>query len=238
MAETAESLASLFKLGKTPPPQPPRFAKVTAVSGDTATVTLGVASADTVRCCDCTVGDVVLLETMPSGQLAAVAVKGYNGGSGGVQSVTVGTVSGATFANSGTASNVVLDLAVPTYSTLTCTENSGGYTWSQVFDFTGDNRYGWREEKWSDGRLSVWVWDYWTLNATPRSCSYTWPAGATPFTSTPTWSFSAYCTTTNDLSCHMHAMTTNTSATVYAYRSGGSNTSKAAIAIRFDGHWQ
>lgn len=81
--ETNESIIELFGLGDAKPDQPPRFAKVTAVSGDTATVTVGASNVDAVRCCDCAANDVVLLETLPSGQLAAVGVKGYNGGGGG-----------------------------------------------------------------------------------------------------------------------------------------------------------
>lgn len=81
--ETNESIIELFGLGDAKPDQPPRFAKVTAVSGDTATVTVGASNVDAVRCCDCAADDVVLLETLPSGQLAAVGVKGYNGGGGG-----------------------------------------------------------------------------------------------------------------------------------------------------------
>lgn len=136
MAETVANLASLLKLGANLPLQPPRFAKVTAVSGDTVTVSLGSGTADAVRCCACAVDDVVLLETMPSGTLAAVATKGASGG-GGVQSVTVGTVSGATFANSGTAENVVLDLSVP------------GYTLG-----TEGN---WTYRKWDDGTAECWA---------------------------------------------------------------------------------
>lgn len=102
MAENLESIAGLFGFGEKKPDQPPRFAKVTAISGDTVTVTVGASNVDAVRCCDCAVDDVVLLETMPSGQLAAVAVKGYNGGGGG-GTYTAGTgltLSGTTFNHS------------------------------------------------------------------------------------------------------------------------------------------
>lgn len=76
MADTIAELASLLKLGPDAPLQPPRFAKVVSVAGDAVTVTLGASAVEAVRCCLTKVGDVVLLETMPSGQLAAVAVKG------------------------------------------------------------------------------------------------------------------------------------------------------------------
>ena len=100
--ETNESIIELFHLGDAKPDQPPRFAKVTAISGDTVTVTLGASNVDAVRCCDCVADDVVLLETLPSGQLAAVGVKGYNGGGGG-GSYSAGTgltLNGSTFDHS------------------------------------------------------------------------------------------------------------------------------------------
>lgn len=81
MADTIAELASLLKLGPDAPLQPPRFAKVVSVAGDAVTVTLGGSNADAVRCCACSADDVVLLETMPSGQLAAVATKGASGSS-------------------------------------------------------------------------------------------------------------------------------------------------------------
>lgn len=83
MAETVAEIAGLLKLGPDAPLQPPRFAKVVSVVGDTVTVTLGGSNVDAVRCCACAADDVVLLETMPSGQLAAVATKGASGGGGG-----------------------------------------------------------------------------------------------------------------------------------------------------------
>lgn len=150
MAETVANLASLLKLGANLPLQPPRFAKVTAVSGDTVTVSLGSGTADAVRCCACAVDDVVLLETMPSGTLAAVATKGAQGGGGGVESVTIGIVNGATFTNSGTASNVVLDLSVNAPYTL---ETSGIWTVKKWADGTA--------ECWGDITSTVASWSGW-----------------------------------------------------------------------------
>lgn len=79
MAETVESLAELLHLGPQKALQPPRFAKCTAVSGDTCTVTIGGSSAEAVRCCLCAAGDVVLLETLPNGTLAAVTRRTASG---------------------------------------------------------------------------------------------------------------------------------------------------------------
>lgn len=79
MAETIAEIAGLLKLGPDAPLQPPRFAKVVSVADDTVTVTLGASAVEAVRCCHCVAGDIVLLETMPSGQLAAVATRSANG---------------------------------------------------------------------------------------------------------------------------------------------------------------
>lgn len=80
MADTIAEIAGLLKLGPDAPLQPPRFAKVVSVAGDTVTVTLGGSNVEAVRCCACAAGDVVLVETLPSGQLAAVGTKGQQAG--------------------------------------------------------------------------------------------------------------------------------------------------------------
>ena len=92
--ETLESIAKLFGFGEDKPLQPPRFAKVTAVSGDTVTVQLGTQTVAAVRCCVCSVGDVVLLETLPSGQLAAIGTRGDTGGAGTYLPLAGGTLTG------------------------------------------------------------------------------------------------------------------------------------------------
>lgn len=76
MQPTLEDIAQAFGLEPDAPLQPPRFAKVTAVADDTVTVTLGTQTVEAVRCCVCSAGDVVLLETLPSGRLAAVGTRG------------------------------------------------------------------------------------------------------------------------------------------------------------------
>ena len=87
MQPTLEDIAQAFGLEPDAPLQPPRFAKVTAVADATVTVTLGTQTVEAVRCCVCSAGDVVLLETLPSGRLAAVGTRGatsttYTAGTG------------------------------------------------------------------------------------------------------------------------------------------------------------
>lgn len=72
----SDELIELFNLGNKASLQPPRFAKVTASDASTVTVTLGGEDVEAVRCCICAAGDVVLLETLPSGRLAAVGTRG------------------------------------------------------------------------------------------------------------------------------------------------------------------
>lgn len=98
MAETLESIAGLFGFGDKQPNQPARFAEVSTVSGDTVAVTVGASTVDAVRCCACSAGDVVLLETLPNGTLAAVAVKGYQGGGGSIETVTTYYAAGSSTA--------------------------------------------------------------------------------------------------------------------------------------------
>lgn len=143
--DTLGSIAGLFGFDKDRPLLPPRFAKVVTVGADTVGVTVGESTVEAVRCCACAVDDVVLVETMPNGTLAAVATRGASGGSSGVQSVTIGTVSGATFANSGTADNVVLDLDVdaPEYGA------SGIWAW----------------HKWPDGTAQCWGYTTWSITS-------------------------------------------------------------------------
>ena len=229
MAETVANLASLLKLGANLPLQPPRFAKVTAVSGDTVTVSLGSGTADAVRCCACAVDDVVLLETMPSGTLAAVATKGAQGGGGGVESVTIGIVNGATFTNSGTASNVVLDLSVNAPYTL---ETSGI----------------WTVKKWNDGTCEVWgnitstitSWAAWNNNiyhGQPHmSASY--PAGL--FTAAPIETATAVLSNTDAwLAVEKATGSASTTRTYFFARPGtGAANGSVTVSIHAFGRWQ
>lgn len=252
MADTIAELAGLLKLGPDAPLQPPRFAKVVSVAGDTVTVTLGGSNVDAVRCCDCSADDVVLLETMPSGQLAAVATKGASGGGGGVQSVTIGTVSGATFTDTGTATDPVLNLTVPIYSTLTVTENSGGVQLSSYGLELGTGAWpagggwGWREEKWSDGRLTVYWWQWFATTGSGWQQLWTnlpYPTGATGFVDTPNPSVSLFDNGASVQGAAMVKLTsirTSSDTTGFKmtyYNSAANTNAKTLVLVRADGHW-
>jgi len=234
---TLEEVAKLFRLGPEEPDKPPRFAKVTAVSGDTATVSIGSGTADAVRCCDCAAGDVVLVVTMPSGLLAAVAVKGYSGGGGGggVQTLTIGTVSGATFTDSGTATDPVLDLTVPTY--VTCTESSWGDSYDTAYTWSNPG-YGGREFKFSDGRLVREVWEWYTISGANMGEKTTSMSGrVTAFSDTPTVVTSSKVKTNVAVTAAVKSWS-DTSCSFYCYAHGTTTGSpKALILIRMFGHW-
>jgi len=236
MADTIAELASLLKLGPDAPLQPPRFAKVVSVADDTVTVTLGASAVEAVRCCHCVADDIVLLETMPSGQLAAVATKGATGGTG-VQSLTIGTVTGATLTNSGTATDPVLNLTVPTYSTLTCTENSGGQTLATCMTYPSAG-WGWREEKWSDGRLSLFIWAWYTLSATTSYKDLVWPADATAFTDFPVPTVAACTTgqTQDSIAISFATLTVGNTITLGIRRTNSA--ARVVPVVTLHGHWR
>lgn len=144
--ETPESLAQLLNLGPHKSLQPPRFAKVLSTSGDYCTVALGDTTAQATRCCVCSTGDIVLLETLPSGALAAVGARGQSGGTG-VQSISVGAVEGATLAVTGTATDPVLDLEVFQQGT------DGIWTWRKYPDGTAEC---WGQTTWAISGWTAW----------------------------------------------------------------------------------
>ena len=241
MAETVANLASLLKLGANLPLQPPRFAKVTAVSGDTVTVSLGSGTADAVRCCACAVDDVVLLETMPSGTLAAVAVKGYNGGGGGgVESVTIGTVNGATFTNSGTAENVVLDLSVNAPYTLITNgvahafdQASYAYICKKYPDGTMEVRFS---TKIAAGSGSGYNSSYY------RSVNANFPSVVDTVNNPPAFVDIPYIfiqprCNSNLLSYQVQGLT-STAFTAYVFQTGTASFPAHSVDVSLFGHWQ
>ena len=237
MADTVASLASLLKLGPGLPAQPPRFAKVTAISGDTVTVSLGNGTADAVRCCDCAVGNVVLLETMPSGLLAAVGVKGYSGGSYTLPPATTTTLGGVIA--DGTSITVDLDGTIHAVG-LTCTVNTGGVTWATATTFPAESR-GWEEHVWSDGRLERWIWQNFYYNAATRNVTFAPTGTMTEFVGTPRVGLSAVFAGGNS------AATIGIKSYTY---SGGADSITATIAyfgttnqnmsfcLKLEGRWQ
>ena len=237
MADTVASLASLLKLGPGLPAQPPRFAKVTAISGDTVTVSLGNGTADAVRCCDCAVGNVVLLETMPSGILAAVGVKGYSGGSYTLPPATTTTLGGVI----ADGSSITVDLDGTIHAVgLTCTVNTGGVPWSSATAFPATT-IGWEEHVWSDGRLTRWVWQAFYYSSSARSVTFGPFATVTEFTATPLVGLDALWAgkdTTAQVSARSYSCTSGSeSIGAYITYTGATN-ANMLFALKLEGRWQ
>ena len=116
-------------------------------------------------------------------------------------------------------------------------DDPGAINWDYCRGFNGSG-FGWREEKWSDGRLTLYEWCWWTLSTSPRIVTCKWPTAATQFISTPTWSFGSEAPDVNGLDISIQSLSIPTSFNLRLLRTGGSTTSKAAICVRFDGRWQ
>jgi len=115
----------------------------------------------------------------------------------------------------------------------TCTLASGGVTWATCCTFPS-NGLGWREEKYSDGRLIRWCWDWFTMSSAGRSCSISM-SGATAFTATPIFTV-GFRDSGNHACKGSVSAWSNTSVTVYTYENsyGG----KSALCVRMEGYWK
>jgi hypothetical protein len=115
----------------------------------------------------------------------------------------------------------------------TCTTKSGGVTWATCCTFPS-NGLGWREEKYSDGRLVRWCWDWFTMSSAGRSCSISM-SGATAFTETPIFTV-GFRDSGNHACKGSVSAWSNTSVTVYIYENsyGG----KSALCVRMEGYWK
>lgn len=241
MAETLESIAGLFGFGEKQSNLPSRFAEVAAVSGDTASVIIGDSTVDAVRCCGCGVGDVVLVVTLPAGTLAAVATKGASGGGGGgVQSVTIGTVNGATFTNSGTAENVVLDLSVNAPYTLIT--NGVAHAFDQA-------NYAYICKKYPDGTMEVRFSTKMAAGSGSgynssyyRSVSANFPSVVDTVNHPPAFVDIPYIfiqprCNSNLLSYQVQGLT-STAFTAYVFQTGTASFPAHSVDVSLFGHWQ
>lgn len=228
MADTIAGLAQLLNLGPGLPQQPPRFAKVTAISGDTVTVYLGSGTADAVRCCDCAVADVVLLETMPSGQLAAVAVKGYSGGGGYVLPVATTTTLGGVIAD---GSTITVDVDGTIHAALYEQSTSGIWTYRKWLDGTA--------ECWGNYTYTITSWSSWgSLYYSQPFATTSYPAGL--FTAAPT----EVATLTSKSSDGFVSVRSNTGSNTatrsyfLARPTNGTNNQDGTLSVYAIGRWQ
>ena len=235
--ETLESIAGLFGFGDKQQNTPARFAEVVSVSGDTVSCTVGNSNVDAVRCCDCAPSDVVLLETMPSGALAAVAVKGYNGGSYTLPPATTSTLGGVI----ADGTSITVDVDGTIHSTgLTRETSSGGVTWATAITFPAESR-GWYEERWSDGRMTRWIWQNFYYNASTRNVTFNPTGTMTQFTDTPRIGLDAVFSGGNSaatigIKSYTYAGGADSITATIAYF--GTTNQNMSFCLRLEGHWR
>lgn len=110
---------------------------------------------------------------------------------------------------------------------------NGGGSWSSSVNL-GNEGPGWREEKYSDGRLIRWVWEWWTMSAAGRAVS-TSVSGATAFVGTPTWTVGTK--SSQNRACKVTVTSwSNTSVGYYLYENsyGG----YVSVCFKFEGFWK
>lgn len=120
----------------------------------------------------------------------------------------------------------------------TVTTNKGGVTWATCLT-APSNGWGWREEKHSDGRLALWVWDWFTMSATAMGTkTLTYPSAATAFAETPNVFTSARTNVATALAMGVSGVTSS-NISVYMYANGTTGSGRIAfVQIKFEGRWK
>lgn len=125
---------------------------------------------------------------------------------------------------------------------ITLTKNSGGLTWAQTQAVPGSSpSSGWREEKWSDGRLTVWAWDWYNMNQSerdiPSNNPWYFPADATQFVELPTWSIGVRASANGTATYNIKTFDLSTRKITFYITKVGAN-GAYPFCIRFDGRWK
>lgn len=161
--------------------------------------------------------------TVSSGQTAATASEIMQGYSAWVDGVEVqGTATGGA----------------------TCEFRNGGATWAQAVAGASTS-VGWREEKYSDGRLIRFAWDFWNANAgdgaktVAMTAKASDNAGPTAFTDTPECFFFQRSTGSTAVSASITLQSwSNTTHTYYMFFSNNGSNRRIAVSTRMEGHWK
>lgn len=126
----------------------------------------------------------------------------------------------------------------------TCEVRNGGATWAQCVA-TASTSVGWREEKYSDGRLIRWAWDYWNANAGDGAKTVAMTAkasdnnGPTAFVDTPECFFFQRSTASTAVSASITLQSwSNTTHTYYVFFSNNGGNRRIAVSTRMEGHWK
>ena len=157
--------------------------------------------------------------TVSSGQTAATASEIMQGYSAWVDGVEVqGTATGGA----------------------TCEFRNGGATWAQAVAGASTS-VGWREEKYSDGRLIRFAWDFWNANAgdgaktVAMTAKASDNAGPTAFTDTPECFFFQRSTGSTAVSASITLQSwSNTTHTYYMFFSNNGSNRRIAVSTRME----
>lgn len=126
----------------------------------------------------------------------------------------------------------------------TCEVRNGGATWAQAIA-AASTSVGWREEKYSDGRLVRWAWDYWNANVGDGAKTVAMTAkasdnnGPTAFVDTPECFFFQRSTGSTAVSASITLQSwSNTTHTYYMFFSNNGSNRRIAVSTRMEGHWK
>ena len=126
---------------------------------------------------------------------------------------------------------------------VTCTARSGGGSWQNAINGSGTT-VGWREEKFSDGRLTRWCWDYWNANAGDGAKTVAMTAnasdgsGPTAFVGTPQFSF-GFINNNTTIACNATVKSwSNSSVTYYLVFTNNTSGRRIAVSLKMEGWWQ
>lgn len=146
---------------------------------------------------------------------------------------------------------LVADASSPS-SSLTCIENSGGVQLSSyglelgTGTWPANGGWGWREEKWSDGRLTVYFWKWFATSNSGWQQLWTnleYPTDSTAFIDTPTPFTSLVDNAMSIQGAAMLKLTSirtssNTTGFKMTYYNSAANTNaKTLVIVQLAGHW-
>ena len=147
------------------------------------------------------------------------------------------------------ASNIAKDVSIfgvtgTLEASVGMTARSGGATWAECV--AGNNTsVGWREEKYDDGTLKRWAWDFWNANAGDGSKTVAMTAtasdgnGPTAFTDTPECYFYQRSTGSTAVASAITLQSwSNTTHTYYVFFTNNGSNRRIAVCTRMEGHWK
>lgn len=142
--------------------------------------------------------------------------------------------------------------ATPAAVGMTCTERSGGVS-LDTYDletnsiaWPADGGWGWREEVWNDGRMTLYWWKWFATTGSGWQQLWTnlpYPTDATSFVDTPNTQVSLFDNAASVQGAAMIKPTSlrtssNTTGFKMTYYNSAANTNaKTLVLFRADGHW-